>query len=279
VRFPCEKYLSCLLIGAEGRWSLDDVALHVERLGYPRPTKDYLLSLRTRLDRDRPRPYLVGGRPPRGWLEAKGLVDFFYPSEACQEAFEFLGDSQIRPYLEAVLISGIPLLQGQSLFKDLIGHEPPIQALEFYGDYYWNRTLLRQDEWIKFLAHYQDGVPLSIVYVSPPDYLLHHLGVESNLSLQEKISRGADITYVRLLETRLMGLNSDTARIIKQLFDCLVNADRVASNIDKVGKLIEQLRAVGLRFDDTLAQRIFEVPEGEVLDGTVLQIPVRTEGR
>ena len=271
MRLPCENFVRYLLTGGEARWSFADVRRYITRLGYPQPTRPYLLRLREDLGQSRPKPYLVGGAPSSRWLRGQGLLPLYERDAAADNASEILGDTEMRPLVEAILISGIPLNHAQGLIKDLRGVTPTTETLQHYHDFYWNRGLLRQEEWINFLQDYPDGDALMLVYLSPPDYLMFHLGVKVDKSLQEMIRESANIAYIRLLETRMMSMSSDTANIIAKLSRVLTAADQQVSTTDKLGQLIAQLRSVGLSLMDTDLEQMSEIPAGEILDGTVLE--------
>ena len=271
MRLPCENFIRYLLTGGDSRWSFADVRRYLERLGYPQPTRPYLMRLREDLEQSRPKPYLVGGSPPRRWLHAQGLLPLYERDDAADNASEILGDTEMRPLVESILISGIPLNHAQGIIKGLRGTTPTLETLQHYYDFYWNRGLLRQEEWLKFLVDYPDGDALSLVYLSPPDYLMHHLGVQNDKSLQEMIRESANIAYIRLLETRVLSLSNDTANIIAKLSRVLTSADQQISSTDKLGQLIEQMRSVGLSLMDADIKKLSEAPSGEILDGTVLE--------
>lgn len=281
MRFPCENYLRFLLVGGHSRWTIRDIRTYIQRLGYPDPKSEYLLLLRNDLERTRPRPYDPDSREGRTWLRGQGLWPLSFPNMVADTSSEILGDPEARPALEALIISGIPMPHVQKYFSELRGIEFSLDVIEHYAHFYWNRPLLRMEEWLEFLSEYVDGSQLAVCYMADPEYALYHLGVRTEaLDIREMVEESGRMSYFRLQETRLAPVGDvDAARNFKIYQDGLIRVYQEVRGSSALSQIMEQLRQFGLKFQDKEDKILnADIPEGNILDGTVSATPLLTDG-
>lgn len=273
LRWPCERYIQYLIVGGEARWAFADIRRHIQHLGYPPPALDYLVNLRDRLERTRPKPYLIGGQPPEEWLRSVGIWDLVCENRSAQAAYRILGDHDLRMAVEAAILSGIPFNQVIPLVNQILGEDLRDEDFHTYRRFFWDRSLLMPIQWHDFLDLYPGGRSLALCYKLDPSYTLHHLGVEiETLDTRTMIFRVAQIAFFRCVETESMEAGLSTAKQTRSYAATITDAHRELSGATELGRIIDQVKQIGLKRKkkEDLKKLAERVPESSIIDGTTI---------
>lgn len=270
MRFPCENYLRWLLLGVDTRFSVADVQQHAKFLGFPPPPEDYLLSLRESMEHSRPKPMSLDRQDCRDWLRQQGLFGLCYQNDYVRGAMEILWDGEMRPSVEALLLSGISLEQVSESMLKICGTAPKKELLEFYCHFFWNVKHLRQDEWMDFLVNYPQGHYLKVCYISKPEYTLYHLGLGGSVDSRTQMEEMATQAYYRSEELRAEPTTELTARALKHLADVRARIFEVTLGHSQIGEILDEVRSIGMHLEEPRKVFMGVVDRSRVLDGTVM---------
>ena len=272
VRFPCENYLKYLLIGGKARWSYADIQRHMEGLHYPPPETEYLEQLAANIHSTRPKPYLIGGKAPKVWMQDHGLWAIYHDTHTFKQATELLESTEYRPAMEAFIISGVSREHTVLYIKELFGLEILPVVFDVYEHAYWDRRLLTTDEWLAFLKIYPGGRGLNTCFMADPRYTLHYLGVDiKDLDMRGMIQHVAQDAYFRIQELRGAPA-SKVSRAVSDYAEILLSANREMGGATTLSQLLEQVHALGLELQKKAISELSDtrIEEATILDGTVI---------
>lgn len=172
-RSPAEYFIRFLF--SKGDLEPDSIEAILDDHEIPYPAGNYLRRVRDKLQ-PFPEPFVeVPSKKERKaylatkqWLRRKAIHDLWYPTEAVQEAYRILGEPRVRALAEDLLLSPMRVeemtLHLNKHFK--INLTP--EGISVYGHYFWNKTLLNDDEWMELLDERKPrGAATAIVRVAP----------------------------------------------------------------------------------------------------------------
>lgn len=156
-RSPSEKYLVYLLSHPDVR-SVEELRDHFLELQLPWLGNLYVDRLRAKMELPDPfYPYERQHRPSIRWLLSTGVFDLYHPTEAVYEAQQLLEHPRAKEYVEALLITHVPLINIQDGLARKYSFRMSIAGLERYKYFYYNVDLVDTTE-MRALLQYQDDV-------------------------------------------------------------------------------------------------------------------------
>jgi hypothetical protein len=152
-RHPAEYWIKFLLSRREHGFE-EIVAMCVAAdLGELDP--NYLRALDTELRAEAPVPFRghdLRHRASMTFLRQCGVYDAWHRNAAMRQAMSMLGNAQVRPLMEAFILSPMKPDQAVKKIFQNTGVDVSERAYELFRHYFWNSQLLSMEEWGEFIA-------------------------------------------------------------------------------------------------------------------------------
>ncbi len=252
MRFPCEYYIRYLLLSL----TVAEVKEQVELLGYPAPNENYL----KRLNRETKKVNKSTGKEMRKWARDNRVYSMLAQTKDSVEARQLTVDPNFRSVMETLLMSGLPSDKIAENFSVLSGNPLDSSVVELYEHYFWNRKIMAQDDWEKFLRRYPNGQDLYRCWLSPPAVALWKVGISPRLDEKHIVDKILGDSFMRWEETNSMKNSKDTAITAELWSKVMFKAlDERRQGGDALSRILMNMHEATLRL------RSMNVPDARLL--------------
>lgn len=265
-RSPAEYFIKFLL--SQGEHDTNAVLRIIEDFGLLGLTSRYVDHLRLKME-PRPSPW----RPEKPtekvkvYLKKHGIYDLWFPSAHVQEAYEILGNPQLRADVEQLLLS--PLRIEDAVARINKHHEIvlTIPGVQSFGHYFWNRKLLPMHEWIELMEERPSANNHMAVMTVSPDvasalvpWAMGYSGPPTHLSTGTVSKRLRDVAYLKILEIERNPATLAHSKMMKNYSDVVKMAENEMRQSDVALKdVLQAFEKFRLRRDDKSVPSIEEV--------------------
>lgn len=213
-----------------------------------KPSTSYLRELDIKLRETRPPRLDLGNNPTRVWVRRQRVMSLATGQKYAIQARDLLGDTKVRPVIEALILSDADIGDVSKHTLDITGNKICKKTLNMYRHYFWNRELLSSGEWFSYLDDHPNGKLLSQCYKQGLEYALWRLGFRVELSQQEVIRGVFHESAMRFFETTTQENNRDTALTAKLWAENIFKAtEELNKTGDEVRQVLDELRNVAIR--------------------------------
>lgn len=227
------------------------------------PDRQYVHDLRDELATTRPKPYRKGSDAARSWLRSQKLLAISQNDKWVQRARDFLGDVKLRAVLEALIIADTPREDIPSYCLTLCGVSPPAKAIAYFEHYFWNPSVMRLTHWKEQL----DDHPRKDILIRCRErghvFALWQLGFRQEVAKDDILKGVLHEATMRYFDISGKQNNRDTAATAKLWSDTIFRAmEEMERSGDGMQQVIEELRAISIRLDETDIKPASEVTGG-----------------
>ncbi|MAP23581.1 MAG: hypothetical protein CL582_21850 [Alteromonadaceae bacterium] len=164
------------------------------------------------------------------------------------QARDLLGDTKIRPVIEALILSDAALEDISEHTLNITGNKISKNVLDMYRHYFWNRELLSSGEWFSYLEEHPNGELLSQCYRQGLEYALWRLGYRVELSQQDVLRGVFHESAMRFFETTTQSNTRDTAFTAKMWAENIFKAtEELNKTGDEVRQVLDELKSVAIK--------------------------------
>jgi len=202
------------------------------------PEINYLTALRDKLLETRPTPFRMTSPATRAWVRRQRFMSLAKEEKYAVKARGLLGDTRVRPVIEALILSDMPHDEVSSYTKNITGTHVSKRALEMYQHYFWNRDLLSTRQWFAYLETHPKKRVLKACHAQGPKYALWKSGFRPELAQQEVLKGLFDESAMRFFETTVMPNSKDTAMTAKLWAE---NIFRATEELNRTGDAVQQV--------------------------------------
>jgi len=214
----------------------------------PEPTEAYLRELSTQLDETRPARLDLNNNPTRVWVRRQRVMSLASEQPDAIRARDILGQTKLRPVLEALIICDASLKDITKYVVEVCGVKLSKKTIDFYRHYFWNRDLLSSNEWLEYLESHPNGEVLSQCYKQGLEYALWRLGYRVELSQKDVIRSVFHESAMRFFETTTSPNNRDTAMTAKMWAENIFKAtEEMNKTGDEVRQVLDELKTVAIK--------------------------------
>ena len=261
MRQPNEYWLKYMLIHSGASYS--DIISAAEMYGFIAPTQSYLQSLRHTIDRTKPKPFRLNSVAARTWMRRQRVMSLVSADKEAIKARDYLGDTKLRPVLEALLISDTEKSRIPELCKDITGKKVTAKSVKFFEHYFWNRNLLTLKEWEGYLSEHENGDVLISCRERGTEYALWKLGYRIDIEHEEVVRGVLHEATMRFFEVGTKANSKDTALTAKlwseQIFRSL---EELSKSGDAVQEVLEDLKNITIRLEKSSIKDIEALSNG-----------------
>ena len=261
MRQPNEYWLKYMLIHSGASYS--DIISASEMYGFVPPIQSYLQDLRQTIDRTKPKPFRVNTPTTRTWLRRQRVMSLVSGDKEALKARDYLGDTKLRPVLEALLISDTKKSDIPEVCKELTGKKITVQSIKFFEHYFWNRNSLTLKEWELYLAEHPAGEMLLACRERGTEYALWKLGYRIDMEHEEVVRGVLHEATMRFFEVGSKKNSKDTALTAKlwseQIFKSLEELNKSG---DAVQEVLEDLKNITIRLEKSSIKDIESLSGG-----------------
>jgi len=258
VHSPSEYYIKYLL-SESGLEEKESIRTHLSQLGLDYRSHVYLSTLYDTM-LPLPEPYMP--EDPKHykttkWLRDHRIHDMWRSTPAVQEAQLILNDLSLREHLHPLLLSNLPPTDVIRQVRRHTRLRLTRQSVLVYAHYFWNRQVMGQREWIRYLSGMSEGSAMQAGLTLAPDMMRDHLphimGLSGPPAWQgpDAIVRVAQIAFSKVLQTEHMPPSVNDSRMLKNYMEVMFRADEImqrsGSAIQEVLKAFQSFR---MRTDD-----------------------------
>jgi hypothetical protein len=265
-RSPAEYFIKFLL--SQRAHDTNAILRILEDFGLEGLTSRYLDQLRTKME-PWPDPWEAGQvfGATREYLKQQGIHDLWYPSAHVKEAYEILGNPQLRADVEQLLLSPLRI---EDVVARLNKHHEislTVAGVQAFGHYFWNRKLLPMHEWIELM----EGRPfvnnhIAVMNVSPDmatslvPWVMGYSGPPANLNTGTVSKRIRDVAFMKILEIERHPATLAHSKMMKNYSDVVKMAENEMRQSDVALKdVLTAFEKFRLRRDDEPIPSIEEV--------------------
>jgi hypothetical protein len=264
MRLPNEYWLR-YMIGTNA----SDAAIYSssELYGFDDPEVEYLESLRQQV----PQPPQENSSSARSWFRRQKVLSLVLGKPDALEARDYLGDGRIRHILEVLILADTERGDIPAYVKDLTGVKVNMGAVRLFEHYFWNRSLLNEEEWKDFVSIRDDREYLAMAYKQGAEYALWKKGYRLEIDHAEMLEVVAHESIMRFLETSELKNDRHTALTAKLwsevYYGALDGRERTGSAADAV---IDKLKQLSLDVDNERVKSVDIIREGKnIISGDV----------
>ena len=265
MKHPNEYWLKYMLMFSD--LSLEQICEAAVLYEMPEPDTDYLLVIREQLERTKPSPFRLDFAETRKWVRRQRFMSLAKEDKYPVQARDLLGNTKVRPVLEALLIADTPLDSVALYIKDITGQAVTKRVIKMYSHYFWNRELLSTSQWFDYLRHHDNGRLLKSCYSRGEAFALWKLGHKVELSQKEVIRDLFHESSMRFFETAEMPNGKETAMTAKLWAENIFKAtEELNKTGDAVSQVIDGLRDIAIKLgkrDISSVQDLGDIGEGE----------------
>ena len=202
------------------------------------PDTTYLSALRDKLLETRPTPFRITSTEARAWVRRQRFMSLVKEDKYAVKARDLLGDTRVRPIVEALILSDMPHDEVSSYTKIITGAQVSKRTLEMFQHYFWNRDLLSTRQWYSYLEGHPKNITLKACYALGPKFALWKSGYRPELQQKEVIKGLFDESAMRFFETTAMPNGKDTAMTAKLWAE---NIFRATEELNRTGDAVQQV--------------------------------------
>ena len=246
MKHPNEYWLKYMLVFSD--LSIEQICETAKLYEMPDPDPDYLVSLRNQLERTKPSPFRMDFADTRKWVRRQRIMSLAKEDKYAVQARDLLGNTKVRPALEALLISDTPVDEVPSYLKSITGQSVSKRVIKMYSHYFWNRELLSTSQWFDYFRLLDNGRLLKSCYSRGTPYALWKLGHKFELQQKEVIRDLFRESSMRFFETTDMPNSKDTAMTAKLWAENIFKAtEEMNKTGDAVSQVIDGLRDIAIK--------------------------------
>ena len=231
--------------------------------------------------------------PTRDYLKRHGIHDLWYPNAHVKEAYEILGNPQLRADVEQLLLS--PLRIEDVVSRINKHHEITLTVLgvQSFGHYFWNQKLLPIHEWVELMEErpYVSN-PVAVLTVSPDmapalvPWVMGYSGPPADLNTGTVSKRIRDVAFLKILEIERNPATLAHSKMMKNYSDVVKMAESEMRQSDvALNDVLRAFEKFRLSKDNKPVPSIEEVAgpnysrsgEGTDVPGTLADYDWRTE--
>jgi len=214
----------------------------------PEPSSEYLRGINAKLRETKPARFDITNSPTKAWVRRQRIMSMATEQRHALRARDLLGDTKIRPLLEALILSDASLEDISSYILEIGGQKVAQKTIDMYRHYFWNRELLSGREWFAYLDKYPDGKMLQQCYKQGIEYALWRTGYRVDLPQKDVIRSVFHESAMRFFETTASPNNRDTAMTAKMWAENIFKATEELNRTgDEVQQVLEELRSVAIK--------------------------------
>lgn len=280
-RSPCENYIRYLITRQhlelpepppplepeegeepeepEDKFVPDDILRHLESLQLDGLSHSYIRGLIESM-KPFPDPFFPDGSDleTRKYLRRFKIYDLWNPTQAVQEANHILADPYLREKLEPLLLSTLSHVVIARRLRKYTAIALTKDGVDAYSHFFWNRKLLTQGEWMRYL----EGRPNRNVYsqslTTSPDVATQHLpwvvgisGPAQSFNSAEAAARIGQIALKQALEIEHKPANFETTNALRNCMVTIEKADQVMRRSDvALRDVLKQFQKFRMKVDD-----------------------------
>ena len=265
MKHPNEYWLKYMLMFSD--LSLEQICEAAVLYEMPEPDTDYLLVIRDQLERTKPSPFRLDFAETRKWVRRQRIMSLAKEDKYAVQARDLLGNTRVRPVLDALLISDTPVDRIALYLKDITGQSVTKRVINMYAHYFMNRDLLSTSEWFSYFMAHENGKMLKSCYSRGEEFTLWKLGHKVPLSQKEVIRDLFHESSMRFFETAGMPNGKDTAMTAKLWAENIFKAtEEMNKTGDAVSQVIDGLRDIAIKLgkrDISSVQDLGDISGGE----------------
>lgn len=265
-RSPAEYFIKFLLSQQEN--DTNAILRIVEDFGLVGLTSRYIDNLRMRME-PFPYPWNPGKKigPTRDFLKSHGIYDLWFPNDHVKEAYEILGNPQLRADVEQLLLSPLRI---EDVVARLNKHHEialTVTGVLTFRHYFWNRKLLPMHEWVELMEDrpYVNN-HIAVMTVSPDmasalvPWVMGYSGPPANLNTGTVSKRIRDVAFLKILEIERHPATLAHSKMMKNYSDVVKMAESEMRQSDVALKdVLQAFEKFRLRRDDSPVPSIEEV--------------------
>lgn len=293
VRSPCEYYIRYLISRQqielpdpppppepeegeepeepESKFIPDEIIRHLDKLQLDGLSHSYIRNLIETME-PFPEPFFPDGSdlPSRKYLKSHKIYDIWNPTPGVREAQHILMDSYLREKLEPLLLSPMSHANIARRLRKYTSIALTKDGVDAYAHYFWNRKLLSQGEWLRYL----EGRPNRNVYsqslMTSPDMAVQHLpwvvgisGPAQGFNSAEAAARIGQIALKHALEIEHKPANFETTNALRNCMVTIEKADQVMRRSDvALRDVLKQFQKFRMKVDDAKVTDIQQLTAG-----------------
>lgn len=212
------------------------------------PTVRYLRQLETQLNETKPRPFRGESATCRAWTRRQRIMSLASSEPHAVAARELLADNKVRPVLEALLIADTPLADVATYVERITRRVLPIETIDKFRHYFWDRDLLSQAEWRTHLQDHPKRTELLASHQLGTEYALWTVGYRVEVAKQDALQLVLHESTMRFAELKTFPNGMKTATAARFWADNMFRAiDTLDKTGDSIKQVVDELRSVAIR--------------------------------
>ena len=243
--------------------SYSDVISASEMYGFVPPEQRYLQELSQAIDRTKPKPFRVNSAAARTWLRRQRVMSLISADKDAVRARDYLGDTKVRPVLEALILADTPRSEIPGYCLTLTGKKVTVKSVKFFEHYFWNRNTLTLKEWDSHLSGHSSGEMLMACRERGVEYALWKLGYRVDIEHEQVVRGVLHEATMRFFEVGTKSNSKDTALTAKlwseQIFKSLEELNKSG---DAVQEVLEDLKNITIRLEKSSIKDIESLSGG-----------------
>jgi hypothetical protein len=265
-RSPSEYFIKFLV--SQREHDTNAILRMLEDFGLFGLTARYIDTIKVRME-PFPDPWEPGqaSGPTRDYLKQHGIHDLWYPSAHVKEAYEILGNPQLRADVEQLILSPLRIEDVVSRINKHHNIGLTLSGVQAYGHYFWNRKLLPMHEWVELM----DERPfvnnhIAVMTVSPDmaaalvPWVMGYSGPPANLNTGTVSKRIRDVAFLKILEIERNPATLAHSKMMKNYSDVVKMAEAEMRQSDVALKdVLQAFEKFRLRKDDQVVPSSEEV--------------------
>ena len=243
-----------------GRFVPDDILRYLETLQLDGLNHQYIREVIASM-LPFPTPFIpldASHKASRAFLKTHKIYDMWHTTAAVIEAQQIVLDGYLREKLEPLLLSCLTPTQLIRRLRKYTSITLTISGLEAYGHYFWNRRLLSQGEWLRYLENRPNRNVYNQSLMTSPDLAVSHLpwvvgisGPSPTFNVAEAAARIGQIALKHALELEHKSATAETTMALRNCMVTIEKADQVMRRSDvALRDVLKQFQKFRMRVDD-----------------------------
>ena len=247
---PNENWLKYLLISSGPTY--DDIVDLAVLYGFSAPTRDYLQELNNKISETKPKPFRKNSTKVRNWLRRQRVMSLINGDRDAVSARKFLGDTKMRPVLEALILADADRASIPKYCETIAGKKPTEKSVRLFEHYFWNRDSLSFFEWEVYLTSHPNGKMLVACHERGYEFALWKLGFRENIPQDQIVRNVLHEATMRYFETGGRDNTRDTAMTAKMWSETIFKSlEEMNKTGDGVQRVLDDLRHLALKLEET----------------------------
>jgi hypothetical protein len=272
VRSPSEYYIRFLISQNFGRIDPSSITDQLDGLGLDSLNNNYIRSLAEAME-PLPDPYVPENprhTETRAWLRAHKIYDMWNPTKAVREAQHILMDVFLREKLEPLLLSSMNRREIARKLRKFTAIALTEEGVNAFGHYYWNRSLLTQQQWMAYLESQSHVNVYRQALLIPPDQANRHMpwvagmsGPPSDFNTADASARICQIAYKHALELEHTPATLDTTMALKNCMITIAKGDDIMRRSDvALRDVLKQFHKFRMKLDKAEIVPVQQLTDG-----------------